>query len=293
MLKNKIKAHFHVIRSMSIFPSGKMISVSGDKSIKIWDINLNILQCIINAHNDIINYVDIKDEKNFATCSFDNNIKTWVKNKNSFVSNIIIKNAHLNGINKIIYCSNGNIISCSCDKKIKIWELSINKYQLITIIDNLNNVTSLLLINNKNLLISSGEEGTKFWNINNITFIYEFKEVLCGMWNALKMIDENRIIIGGKNSLKVISLIDKQIINTIENEWRCNGICVIEKKGIFLVSGWSNDIKIFKSNDYKCIEVINDAHKDSIVGIIILKTNLIASYSCDKNIKIWDLSNIQ
>ncbi len=61
--QNEIIAYSQVIRSISIFTSGKVISVSGDKSIKIQDKNLNILQSIKNAHNDIINYVDIKDEK--------------------------------------------------------------------------------------------------------------------------------------------------------------------------------------------------------------------------------------
>ena len=124
-------------------------------------------------------------KKIFATSSFDHNIKIWFKNKNIFESNIIIKIAHLDGqIN--IYCINGNIIPCLYDKKIKIQELIINKYELIRILDNLNNVTSLLLINNKNLLISSEEDVTKFWNINNINYIYEFKEALYGIWNALK-----------------------------------------------------------------------------------------------------------
>ena len=41
-----IKTHNENITSLSIFPSGNLISVSSDKSIKIFDINFNVLQNI-------------------------------------------------------------------------------------------------------------------------------------------------------------------------------------------------------------------------------------------------------
>ena len=120
-LKNtkSIQPHNDWINSISCFPSGNIITVSNDKSINIYDINLNILQRIENAHDKGIIYIEIKDENNFITCSKDKNIKLWIKNNKEFRINKIIKNAHENKINKIIYCSNGNLISCSSDKNIK------------------------------------------------------------------------------------------------------------------------------------------------------------------------------
>ena len=58
---NSIHSHKNWINSLSTFPSGNIISVSSDKSIIIYDINLNILQNIQNAHDDGIIYVEIKD----------------------------------------------------------------------------------------------------------------------------------------------------------------------------------------------------------------------------------------
>ena len=74
-----INAHDNFITCVSVFPSGNIISVSDDKSIKIWDNNFNLLQNIQNAHKERINYIDIKDENNFVTCSNDKSIKTWIK----------------------------------------------------------------------------------------------------------------------------------------------------------------------------------------------------------------------
>ena len=56
--------------------SGKIISVSGDKSIKIFDTNLNVIDKILNSHEQGIFYIDVIDENTFATCTNDL-IKIW------------------------------------------------------------------------------------------------------------------------------------------------------------------------------------------------------------------------
>ena len=79
LIKSKeITEHKEWICSMNIFPSGNLISVSRDKSIKIYN-NLEIIQDIENAHNSDINYIEIIDENNFITCSNDKSIIFWNK----------------------------------------------------------------------------------------------------------------------------------------------------------------------------------------------------------------------
>ena len=293
---NSIKPHTDSINSLSQFPSGNIISVSSDKSIKIYDINLNIIQNISNAHDNSINYVSIKDENNFVTCSKDKNIKTWIKKKNkgknkdeySFKLNQIINNAHNDWINKVIYCFNGNIISCSRDKKIKIWEENnSNNYQCIKILKHNDWIYSILLLEYKRILISSGGDGIKFWNLNNYENSLEIKDAICWNRNALKMIDEDKIIIGGYDDgiIKIISINEKKIIKEIKNEFECFGICIIEKKGLFLIGGESKEIKIYRSDNYECIKIIKETN--GIYGINELKDCSIVSYGLDKTINIW------
>ena len=300
--KKEIKVHEKSITSISTFISGNFISVSNDKTINIYNINLNIIQKIKNAHNDYINYVDIKDENNFVTCSYDKNIKTWIKKGNEFILNQIINNAHDDSINKVLYFSNKKLISCSYDKTIKIWELTNqNTYQCITSLYDSNYIFSILLLEDKNILISSGVDGTKLYNLNNFEFIIYIKEACCLSPNSLKRIDEDRIIIGGGciDIMKIISISEKKIINEIENEFYRYGICIIKEKGIFLTGGRGGIIRIYKINNYQCIQIIENAYGDFnnydiipiINGIIELKNRLIITYSNDNNLKIWEFKD--
>ena len=171
-----IKAHDICINKISIFPSGNLISVSNDKSIKIYDNKFNLLQHIQNAHDDSINYVDIKDENNFVTCSYDKTIKTWIKKEKEFKINIIIYNSHEYSISKVIYYGNSKLFSCSQDETIKIWEKNNKNYQSITILTHFKRILSILLLEDKNIIISGGFDGIKFWNLNNFDLIKNFND---------------------------------------------------------------------------------------------------------------------
>ena len=282
-----INVHNSWINSIGIFPSGNMISVSGDSSIKIFNINYSIIQKIENANNDDIKYVCIKDENNFITCSCDKTIKIWnKKNSNEFKLNKIIYNAHNNWINSVLYYSN-NIISCSLDGTVKIWGENKYNYELITILKHNNWIYSLLLIDNQNLLISSGLDGTKLWNINNYELIKYFEDVKCERWNALCKINENMIIVGYNNLLNVISLNERKIIHQIPLSIDCFAVKSIIKNGIFFLGGLSNDIMIYRCDNFKCIQIIKNANDDfSINGFVELKNGCIVTFVRDKTIKI-------
>jgi len=60
------------------------------------------------------------------------------------------------------------------------------------------------------------------------------------------------------------------------------GISLIEDKGIFLVGGVSNDIRIYRNDNYESIQEIKDAHNQSIRGFMELKDGSIASFSNDE-----------
>ena len=114
---------------------------------------------------------------------------------------------------------------------------------------------------------------------------------MCGWHGALYRLDEDKIIVGGKKDgiMKIISISKKEIIKEINNTFLCWRICLIENKGIFLIGGKSKDIRIYRKDNYECIQTIKDAHNDEINGFIELKDYSIASYSKDKTIKIWNI----
>ena len=291
---NSIKPHNKAINQVSIFPNGNIISVSSDQSINIYNPNLIIIQRIIDAHDKYIIDLCVKDENNFISCSFDKSIKTWIKEnlRNKFIINKIIKEAHNDWLGKVIFF-NENIISCSKDLTVKIWEENNNNsFQCKTILSHSDWIVSLFIIEKSNILISGSEEGTKFWNLNNLECLFFIKEAKCFFWNALKKIDNDKIIIGGDvdGLIKIISISQKKIIKNIKNKFQCWGILVLENKGLILISGRSQDIKIYGNNNYNLIKTLTNIHEHWIYGLTRINENSFVSFSKDCCIKVWNIS---
>ncbi len=289
-----IKNHLNNINKISLFPNGNIISVSSDKSIKIYDQNFSLINNIENAHDDCIRYISILDNENFITCSDDKSLKIWKKNSkknNTFELLETISNAHKDRIDKVIYLkSKKKIISCSDDSTIKIWEKAKNKYQCINTILNTDScyISSILEIPDKNLLISGGGDGVIIWDIINYKKIKLINNAFCSCWNAMKKFDEERIIVGGgyNGIMKVININDGIVVKDIKNYSKCWGILVIDN-GVFFTGGEDKAIRIYRIDNYENISIIKNAHDSDINGFCFIKDGLIVSYSHDKNIKIW------
>ena len=99
-------------------------------------------------------------------------------------------------------------------------------------------------------------------------------------------LDNDRIIIGTNNDLKIIQINKMKFmyINSIIINKLCWGICIIKEKGIFLTAQ-ETEITVFRSDNYQCIQKINNAHLNEIYGIIELKDGSILSF--EKEIKLW------
>ena len=292
--EKKISAHTDEVVNISIFPSGNLVSVSHDQSIVTYNENFEIIQKIKDAHDSIIWDVQIKDEENFATCSTDNSIKFWKKDaaENKYILDETIENAH-KVVNKILFKKDGKLISSSVDGKIKIWEKVNDKHQCITELNHLNKVRSILLCEDKNLLISSGENSTKFWNLTNYECLANITEGWADYENSLKRINDDKIIVGGHSSenLSVISINEKKIVKLVKAEYGCYGMGVDREKGYFFVGGEDGVMSVYKIDNYELISFDKKAHKADIKGFERLNDGRIITWGSDDKIKIWKYIN--
>ena len=299
--KNQIKLDYLVeiksisnhdsINSIGIFPSGNFITVSNDKSIIIYDNNLLEIQTILNAHLNSIIYVSIKDDNNFITCSKDITIKIWIKKNNKFQIDQILNNIHSKWINQVIYSEDGNIISCSRDQTVKILKKTIHeKYQCIISLKHNQNIFNLFDVYNKNILVSSGYDGTYFWDKIEYKLLKKIN-VSCYTNYSLSQIDEDKLIISGNiGKINIISISNMNVIQTFDNNSWCYGILFVKNKNLILCGG-NKEIKIYiYENNFENVQIIQNAHDDNINGLILYEKDKIISFSDDGKIKLWSLN---
>ena len=279
------------VNSFGILPSNNIISISSEGKIIIFDNKYyQIIQTIRLDHNNIIFDISIKDENNFATCSNDKSIKTWLKSQdNKYELNHNISDIHENDIHKIIFLEDNSIISGSRDEKIKILKLINNKYICNIILNHNAPVYSILYIKEENILISSGTKSTLFWNLNDVlNSLIISVNAFCYGKNALRKIDNERFVVGGSEKIQILSIKKKEIIKEIESDFLVWAICIIKDRKLFLCGGVSNNIMIFNSDNYDKNLIIN-CHNDNIRSISLLNDGKIITGSEDNKTKIWEI----
>ena len=62
---------------------------------------------------------------------------------------------------------------------------------------------------------------------------------------------------------------------------------VIEEKGILVIIGDDEFIRVFRNDNFNCIEKRNGSEFGNMYGLIQLKNGFIISFSEDDLIKIW------
>ena len=277
--------------SISVFPSGNFIVISDSNLISIYDKRHNLIQKTSDKfpYDTRINYVNIKDENNFITCS-DNYIKFWTKKINIFFLNAYkyVKSQ----LNKIEYYLKNTLISCSRESSVIIWNENKNKIKIKTILIYSKEINSFLVIKDKNRLIISGE-GIEIRKLKNLKLLHYYHGTGVDNYYGLARLDENRIIASYVLSahasfIKIISLSENKILESKITEGFWNILYPIKQKNILLVGIYS-EILVFKNNDIQnTIQKLYDVH-DEIIGIIELKNNEIASFGNDGIIKIFKL----
>jgi WD40 repeat protein len=159
-----IGEHKDRITSMISLPNGYIATASWDKTVKIWDLNKNILIKTLEGHTSDINCLALLSDGNIASGSADETIKIW-ESKNDYKC-INTLNGHIEGVKCLVVLKNGNLASGSYDNSIKVWDCKCYKC-VKTIESHTNIVYSLTNLIDGFYASGSWDNTFKIWDANN------------------------------------------------------------------------------------------------------------------------------
>ncbi|MBP5976515.1 CHAT domain-containing protein, partial [Brasilonema sp. CT11] len=119
---NRLEGHGGLINSVVFSPDGKTIaSGSDDKTVKIWNLNGQLLRTL-NGHSGSVNSVVFSpDGKTIASGSFDDTVRLW--NLNGQLLRIF--KGHSNSVTSVVFSPDGKTIaSASDDNTVRLWNLN-------------------------------------------------------------------------------------------------------------------------------------------------------------------------
>ncbi|KAN0041813.1 hypothetical protein ACTFIV_004363 [Dictyostelium citrinum] len=135
-----------------------------DKTVKLWDIDSNKTELVLNGHKGSVNCLDFLNDYQLITGSSDKSIRMWdIRNPSSAIHNIKSHSSKVKAIS--IY---NNLRMCSGDEdSICLWHLEgSNKPNLLTTINNLSPV-ECLSIDDETMLAGFSDGEVSYYDFNS------------------------------------------------------------------------------------------------------------------------------
>ena len=291
LLKEKT-IHKHLISSILTLNNGTIATTSYDKTIKIFDINLNLIYSF-QIGKDPLYYIIQIHSNECVICSYDKVYFILIKeNKYDLIQ---ILNEQI-GINKVIELKNYKLITCYNTLILKIWYRNINNlFDCECIISGFKGIKNLFLINENCFVCTSNIEGLiSFFN----TITYENKNIqyvnLIDYHNTIVLLDQNILgICCGyyKPSIYLIDLNKTKIFKEIDLNEKLSSILKLNNnsfilcgKGILIYCEYNN-----KNNEFMKISKQIDIGKTFINLITKINDNTFAIVKNDITLQIYNI----
>ena len=261
LLKTLEKAHTGEITSlckMTISNNDYLLSGdSGDKLINIYDIKKNFKKIMyLSGHKrkivNIISLNKIYEYKNWiASCSTGLNIKLWDLSE---LQNML-NNASINSNNNIPEPIKGPEIAFSMKGHIK-------------------SLKCLYQMNDGTLISSASDKKLKFWDVDKKICIKTFDGVCASSANSICEIDNNRIIVGCFDVIKIINVNNLIVENELNaHEVWINCLCITSDGLLF--SGDSEGILMLWEISGEGKKIYSEKKESTIKSIDLLCENKI------------------
>ena len=210
------------INDLAIFPSGNIIIAERNK-ILLFSKDFKKLDDEPKEENQSFLYVRIRDENNFLSYSKDKKKgkykfiiwkKDQTQNEKKFKKDKEIENENINNYIIFVKClSNGDFISCSRNKNDDELQDTITKWnKKIEKEENHPRIESLLIIENKNIIISVGGNDIFLWDLSlkqKKSYIDNDGGNINFKFTSINLLNDNKFIVDNKN--KELQIYELQI----------------------------------------------------------------------------------
>ncbi|MEA5572412.1 serine/threonine-protein kinase [Calothrix sp. UHCC 0171] len=286
-----LTGHSSLVRSVAFSPGGKsLVSGSGDKTIKLWDLLTGEQIHTLIGHSDSVSSVAISpDGKILVSCSGDKTIKLWNLETEEEIRTLI---GHSDSVSSVAISPDGKtLISGSWDKTIKLWNLETGQ-EIRTLRGHSDHVVSIAIsLDGKTLVSGSYDKTIKLWNL----LTGEQIRTLTGHSDSVSSVaispDGKTLVSGsGDKTIKLLKLETGEKIRTLTGHSNLVSSVAISPDGKILISGsWDKTIKLWKLETGEEIRTLT-GHSNLVSSVAISPDGkILVSGSYDKTIKIWRL----
>ena len=289
-------SHSNYVTSVAISSGGKhLVSGSGDKTVKIWDMSTGRLVNTLRGHGDSVESVAISSDGEYIVSgSRDTTVKVWDIGSGRVLDTL---RGHDGTVWSVAISSDGEyIVSGSQDNFVKIWDISGYISTLVkNLVGHIGSVESVAISSGGEYIVSGSNDKTvKVWDMITGRLMYNSidpeSSQLC-----LAISPDGKYIVSGYKTIKIWDIGSGSVLYTLSHRV---GVRVVGVRGVaispdgkYIVTGSSDlTIKIWDMSTGECLKTLT-GHTAALTSVAISSDGkYIVSGSYDFKIKIWNVA---
>ncbi|PHH49792.1 Vegetative incompatibility protein HET-E-1 [Ceratocystis fimbriata CBS 114723] len=270
----------------------RLVSASGDKTIKIWDATSGTCLQTLEGHDEWVKSVVFSnDGQRLASVSGDKTVKIWDATSGACLHNL---DGHTDLLKSVMFTNDGQrLASVSDDKIVKIWDATagaclqtFGNYQMY--------VTSVAFSNDGQRLASASFDTTvKIWDASS----GECLQTLKGheYWVTFVVFSNDGQRLASVSSDKTVEIWDATAgtcLETLEGHHSAVRSLVFSNDGKRLASvSHEKTVKIWDATSGACLHTL-EGHDEWVSSVVFSNDGQrLASVSTGNSVKVWDATS--
>jgi WD40 repeat protein/tRNA A-37 threonylcarbamoyl transferase component Bud32 len=291
VLANSLNGHKDFVNSLAISPDNKvLVSGSGDRTIKVWNLQTGGLQTSLALHTDIVTSVAISPGgQTLISSSKDGTIKIWNLASGSLKNTISVNR---NGVSSVAITPDGlRLVSGDNDSQIKVWDLATGKL-VRTITGHDKAVWRVNISPDGKTIVSGGYDNTiKIWDLETGTLKNNLKGHNDLIYSLVISADGKTLISASVDkTIKIWDLATGALKNTLtSHKFGVTSLAISPDSKTLFSGSFDNTIKVWDLSTGQVKNTFSE-HTDLVYAVAISPDGkTVVSGSKDNSVKIWHL----
>ncbi|KAM3094821.1 NB-ARC domain-containing protein [Phormidesmis sp. 146-35] len=297
LLQNRQKlitchGHQHWVCSIAFSPDGKtLVSGSGDKTVKLWDVATGHCWQTLEGHTDWVISVAFSPTRSLvASSSSDRTIRLWNIHTGDCVQ---ILEGHEHWICGIAFSPTGDLVSGSDDRTLKLWNIQTGECDR-TLIGHQSVIRGVTVNANGSLIASGSEDQTiKLWDVKTgeclKTLVGHTSEVRSLAFHA-----DGKTLVSSSfdRTLKLWDISTGKCLKTLQGHTEAVRSVAFSPNASLLASGSADQsIRLWNHQTGECLKTLQ-GYTNFVLSVAFSPDGgAIASTSANHTVKLWGVSS--
>jgi WD40 repeat protein len=286
-----LEGHSNQVNGVSVTPDGRYaVSASGDRTIRMWDLERGVCIRVMQGHSSFVNCVSITpDGMRAVSSSFDCTLRVW-----DLESGVCLRTleGHTSDVKCVSVMPDGfRAVSASLDRTLRIWDLDSG--QCLRTLNGHNKELNCVSVtpDGRYAVSASWDHTIQVWDLESGECLRILKGHVASVTSVYVMSDGNRVISTSfDGTLRVFNLHSGECLQTLGKE-DCviTGVSVTPDGHHAVSSSWDHTLRVWNLENGECLQTF-EGHSGWVLGVRVTPDGRhVISASFDRTLRLWNL----